>query len=72
MKYKPLPNDLQVGDKIACPRLGSDPPEVLEVLKVYDDVRVLVCRENGLQAFRPLDITALRDYDYKVVEEGEK
>jgi len=72
IEYKPLPDLLKAGDKIACRRwVDGNPPEVLEVLKVYDDSRVLLVRENGNRAFLPLEMRTLRDYDYElVIEEG--
>ncbi len=68
IKYEPLPGKLKPGDKIACRKVG-DPPEVLEVLKVSDDGRVLLCRENGVRAFPPLEMRTLKDYDYELVKE---
>jgi hypothetical protein len=70
MTYKPLPATLKRGDNIACRKVGYDPPEVLEVLKVYDDGHILLCRKNGVRAFPPIEMRTLRDYDFELVEEG--
>jgi len=69
MTYKPLPTTLQPGQHIACRKVGYDPPEVLEVLKVYDDGRILLCRENGNRPFIPIEMRTLINYDYELVEE---
>jgi len=70
MTYKPLPSTLRPGQHIACRKLGYDPPEVLEVLKIYDNGRILLCRENGNRAFLPLPLETLRAYDYELIEES--
>ena len=60
--------NIKVGDKIRCKRgVDGQPPEILDVLKIYDDRRVLLCHENGNRAFVPLNIQTLRDYDYELV-----
>ena len=70
MTYKPLPSQLLPGHKIACRKLGYDPPEGLEVLKVYNDGHILLGRENSNRPFLPLPIETLRAYDYELVEES--
>lgn len=69
--YKLLPEKLKVGDHIACSK-HYDHPEVLEVLTVYDDGRILLCRENGDRALIPLEMGTLRAYDYELLEEEPK
>ncbi|MDD5485963.1 MAG: hypothetical protein PHW65_00150 [Dehalococcoidales bacterium] len=64
-----LPNKLRLGDLIACRKAGN-PPEMLEIIKIYNDGRVLVRRENGVRAFAPIAIQTLRDYDYEIVNKN--
>ncbi len=69
MNYAPLPATLKVGDKIACPK-HYETPQVIEVVKIYDDGRVLLIRENGNRAFVPVDVETLKGYDYELIIEG--
>ena len=69
MNYTPLPAKLSIGDRIACPRCEPFNPEVLEVLKVYDDGRLLLCRENGLRVTTEYTRDDLARYDYEIVTE---
>lgn len=78
MKLEPLPELLKPGDRIACQRRAGEnrqyPPEVLTVLKLCPDGRVLLCREeaNGVRAFADqFEMRTLRDYDYRLVKEAE-
>lgn len=63
--------NLKVGDKIRCKRgIDGHPPEVLEVLKLYADGRVLLCTDNGncVKVYAvPFTIETLEAYDYEIV-----
>ena len=61
--------NIKVGDKIRCRRgVDGQPPETLDVLKIYDDGGVLLCAENGVKAYtQPQTIETLEAYDYEIV-----
>lgn len=66
MNYQPLPEEIRVGDKVACPRCG-DTPEVCEIALVQMDGRVLLMRENGVAVRDSVGLDTLRDYGYMLV-----
>lgn len=69
MKLEPLPEKLELGDKVCCPRHGST--EVLEVVKVEPDVdRIKLCRENGVMVGMVFNRQLLKDYDYMLVSKN--
>ena len=67
MKLVPLPDTLEIGDRIVCNKYYVE-AEVLEVFKVDGD-RVRVMRENGNAVTDPLTVQTLRNYDYELITE---
>ena len=67
MNYEPLPDTLQVGDKIGCQKWTPD--ERLEVYKVADG-RVNLMRMDGVALKGDgFSMQILRDYDYQLITE---
>jgi len=65
--YKSINGILKPGDKITCRKVGGENHEVLDVLKVYADGIALLCRTDGVRAFKPISIQTLIDYDYELL-----
>jgi len=67
--YAPLPATITPGMKLTCPRVEPDNPEILEVLKVRDDGRLLLCRENGKVIAAHYTREELAAFDYQLAVE---
>jgi len=69
MEYKDIPDKITAGQKVKCCALSYDGNEVLEIVKVDDDGKIILRREDGLVVrgvFRRQDLI---DFDYKLVVE---
>lgn len=67
MKTHKLPNELKVGDKIACLK-SSGTNEIIEVVKVRDTGHLLLMRENGNAIPSQYTIDDLSRFGYELVE----
>ena len=62
-----LPEKLEIGMKLVCPRCGPD-AEIVEVAYIDDQGGCLLIRPNGVAVFGLFTRQQLADYDYEIVK----